>query len=387
MTLTPVCGGLYSWIERKSHKKSYPFFLTLILVLVSLFLGFPRYDLLDTEPVPSEWQVTMLKANDLTNSLTRISPDNFLSKKVFRLTVPVFIRLLHLNRTEVLAIQAVLGFLLIFFAYKLAFRILQDSPSATMVAAGIVFIYAGKACFIDIATHFDGWAYFFLLMALYPRNPFLIFIFATLAAWVDERGALALMFPILFHQMEAAKAEDFSWRRLIRPTTRGVAVAAAVAAYLALRLYLTHAFNMHTPSNGADLSALKENALHTTLWFGTFTFLEGFWLLVPIVILLSIQKKQVAVATLLIGFICIYCMATFFVFDLTRSGSYLFSAIFVLLIYLRESADPSFIRTMTSICFFFCFIFPSMNYIAFQDFLFHIDKPFFEVLAALLRKH
>ncbi|HZE83844.1 MAG TPA: hypothetical protein VE035_06005, partial [Puia sp.] len=313
---------------------------------------------------------------------------SFMAKKVFRLTVPVFIRIFHLNREGVIALQAVLGFLLIFFSYKLANRILKDAPSATMIAAGIAFIYAGRGCFTDITyTHFDGWAYFFILMTLYSRNFLAVFLFATMSAWVDERGTLALVFPILFHQMEAAKDKNFSLPSLIRPAKLSMALLLSVAGYIALRLYLTHTYNMHTPSDDANFSDLKQNFIHTSFGFGAFTFLEGFWLLFPIVLLTGIRNKHYMAMTMITGLILIFSLAVFCVNDLTRSGSYLFSIIFVFLAYLRQFTETSYFRSIAAVCLFFCFIFPPINYVAFGDFLYRVEKPFLWILIAILQQH
>src|SRR6186713_3449619 len=106
MPAQPVIYSFFSWIERRSTHKNYPLYLTLILVGSSLFLAFPRYDLYRNT---TAWDVTMLKSKDLTNNLQHIPPASYLAKKVFRLTVPVIIRIFHLNRIAVLVIQFILG--------------------------------------------------------------------------------------------------------------------------------------------------------------------------------------------------------------------------------------------------------------------------------------
>ena len=386
MTLSSFPDRFYTWIEYRSGKKGYAFYLTLTLISISLFLAFPRYDQYNYNH--QAWDVTMLKAKDLTNNLTSIPPESFMAKKVFRLTVPLFIRVFHLNRQSVIAIQALLGFFLIFFSYKLANRILGDAPSASITTAGIVFIYAGRACFSDITyTLFDGWAYFFILMTLYSRNPFAIFAFASLAAWVDERGVLALFLPILYHQIDATKDKNFTWRSLLRPTPASLSVWLALAGYLTLRLYLTHAYLMHTPDKDANFYVLKQNFIHTSFGFGIFTFLEGFWLLVPVAVLLALKNRHYLALTLTVGLMSLFSLTVLCVYDLTRSGSYLFALIFVLLIYIRKLTDISFIRPLLAVCLFFCLIFPPINYIAFNDFLYQVEKPFLWILVSILQRH
>ncbi len=201
-------GNFFLWIERKSARKYYPICLTLFLIAISLFFAFPRYDLYPN--TASNWDVALFKAKDLTNNLTFISPDSYLAKKVFRLAPELFIRFLHLNRPGILIFQAILGFFFILFSYKLAKRITNDVVSATLFAAGIVFLYCGRTCFTEVTySWFDGWAYLFLLLAIYYRNFFAVFLFASLAAWTDERAFIALPIVILFHQVVTNKTNKF----------------------------------------------------------------------------------------------------------------------------------------------------------------------------------
>src|SRR5258707_6893965 len=122
MTTLSVCANLFAWVEKKTFSRRYPYYLTLALVCTSLLLAFPRYD---RHWNSVSWDTTFLKSRDLTNNLQQIPSDSYLAKKVFRLTVPVIISVFHLNRAAVLAIQFMIGILLMFFSYQLANRILQ----------------------------------------------------------------------------------------------------------------------------------------------------------------------------------------------------------------------------------------------------------------------
>ncbi len=381
MTLNQKMDSFFLWIENKSAKKNYPIYLTIILICISLFFAFPRYDLYNAA---ESWNVTMLKAKDLTNNLSHIPPESFMAKKVFRLTVPFIIKIFHLNRVGVLVVQFFIGFLFILFSYKITLRLLKDAVSATFFAAGIIFIYAGRTCFTEITyTFFDGWAYFFILMAMYNRNVIAVFLFATLAAWIDERGLIALPIIILFHQISNAKPE-FGFKSLLALNKSSLAAIAAITGYAALRLYLSFKYNMHTPNEDANFNDFKRNIIHTSFGFGAYTFLEGFWFLVSIFALLSFYRKHYFLQILIAGQILASSIVAFFVTDITRSGSYLALLLFPLLAYLSQFINIRPFRYILAVCMFFCFVFPPMNYVAFGDFLFRIEKPFLWVLSSLL---
>jgi hypothetical protein len=382
--LTLPIENWYAWIEKKSSNRYYPIYLAIILMLISLFLAFPRFDLYR---LVVAWDVTYLKADDLTNNLSHIAPDSFMAKKVFRLTVPVIMKTFHLNREMVIAIQFILGFLFLLVSYKLARRILKDPVSATFVAGGITFLYCGRACFTDISyTWFDGWAYFFLLLSIYYRNIFLVFLFATMAAWVDERAFMSLPIAIIFHQVSSVP-EPFRFRfiDLIRLNKSSIAVVVAILGYLGLRYFLSTTYNMHTPSADADFHLLGLNFTHTTFGFGAYTFLEGFWILFPVVLYAIYKNRNYLLLLVMLAQIGILSFAAFSVTDITRSGSYLFGFIFIFLLYLSRFFDLKHFRLLLLAAFFFCFIFPPINYVAFGDFDFRIEKPFAWVIYNMFR--
>ena len=255
MSTLTVFANLSSWVEKKAVSRRYPIYLTIVLVCCSLFLAFPRYDRHWND---ISWETTFLKSKNLTNNLQQLPPDSYLAKKVFRLTVPVIIRIFHLNRAAVLVTQFLLGVLLLYFSFQLANRILRDPVSATWFTGGIAFLYCGRTCFTEITyTWFDGWAYFFLVMSCYFRRFSLVFLFATLAAWTDERALIVLPIAALFHQIENAGAERLRFRRLLTLNLSSVAIFTALAIYAIIRVYLSYRYNMHTPNAGADFGNIN----------------------------------------------------------------------------------------------------------------------------------
>ena len=135
----------YDWIEKKSIKKYYCFYLAFILMLCSLTLAMPNFSTFN--PNSDTWDAIILKSKDLTNSLNLYEPSSGIAKKVFRLLVPIIIRITHLNPLGIVILQYIIGYLLILYCYKLSLKILNDAVSSTFIASGIVFLYFGRACF------------------------------------------------------------------------------------------------------------------------------------------------------------------------------------------------------------------------------------------------
>lgn len=349
--------AIYNWIDKKSNIKYYPYYLALFLMLCSLVFTMPR--LLSFNQNYDSWETVILKANDLTNSLTHIDPKSWLAKKVFRLTVPIIMRITQLQPLGIIILQYLLNYLLIVFCYKLSLTILKDPISSTFIAAGIIFIYFGRAGFYDLQfTWFDGFAFFCLIMALYCKNIFAVFLFSLSAAWTDERAFIALTIVLLFHQLKESSISKLNFNMIVKMNRNSIAVLFAMVSYFAIRSYFTLQFNMRTPTTGANLSMLKETLPFMTM--GLWTFLEGFWLLFLFTIIQAIKNKNYIFSILILMLIFVFTIISGCVADITRSGSYIVPIIFVLLIYLYNFLNKKELRLLLFICFIIAFLFPAV---------------------------
>src|SRR4051812_373144 len=116
-------------IENSSSSRFYPLRLSLLLMFLSLLFATPKFTAFN--PSSYAWQTVALKSSDLTNQLNHIDPHSWLSKKVFRLTVPINMRISHLPPLGILILQYLLGIGLLVLCYKLSIRILNDAVNAT----------------------------------------------------------------------------------------------------------------------------------------------------------------------------------------------------------------------------------------------------------------
>ena len=98
MTDIPYIDNFFNWIERKAQSR----FFIYILIVVILFLTCP-YKMPGT--FSKTWDTVVLKSQDLTNSLTDLDPKGNAAKKVFRLTVPVLMRVFNVSPLGIEIIQ------------------------------------------------------------------------------------------------------------------------------------------------------------------------------------------------------------------------------------------------------------------------------------------
>ena len=344
MKQLPYIESLFFWIEKKSEKWYYVYVLSLFSILATCQLN-SIYEF-KTRSVIIKWNVLLLKSQDLTNSLDFLDPARNEAKLVFRLFIPVLIRLFHLNYIKLHIIQYIVGYLLIIASFKLADKLLKDKVSASFITIGLVCTYFGKTSFYDMATYwFDGFAYFFIILGMLVSSPFLIFLFCTCAAWVDERAFMALSIVLVFQQLILIKSKNkIQFKDLIVLNSRSIAVLIAILTYVVFRLYLQTYYSMHTPlSEGlVSFNTFEKNIPFFPM--GLLSFLEGFWLLYFIFSLITIKNREYLLFTLISLIVIVFSTSAGMVFDVTRSGSYLMPLIFVIIIVLTNNFHKLFIR-------------------------------------------
>lgn len=351
-----IINPIFNWIEDKAQIKYYAFYLALFLMLCSWFFAAPRFLVLDSSQVA--WQTIILKSNDLTNTLDHLPAGGNNAKKVFRLSVPVIMRLARLSPLAVIFIQTFIGYLLYILCFKLTFRILKDNVSATLLTAGIAFLYFGRVAYFDINyTWFDTFAYFFLILALYSKNNFVIFLWSSLAAWTDERAFMALSIVFIFHHLKDKGKQKLNFKYLLKFNKASIAVLVAMILYLSLRLFLTYKFDMRTPTAGANLFILKKTLQFLPI--GIWTFFEGFWLIYLLSVLQSIRSKNYLMSTLFILPLILFTSVSGCVTDITRSGSYLVPMLIPLIFYLRDLVSRNDLRLLLLFCSIISFLYPA----------------------------
>ncbi len=161
-----------------------------------------------------------------------------------------------------------------------------------------------------------------------------------------------------------------------------IAVLAAVVLTMATRMLLTKYADMTTPLDNVSLNTVKDNMFVSG--FGVFTFLEGFWVLLPVMIVLSVKHKNYLLLVLVLGQIALSSAGALFVYDVTRSGAYMFPVLFIILVYIARFIPALAIRYLLLVSAFFCLIFPPINFISHWSLVHSIEKPMVYVVFKLL---
>lgn len=358
MQLNNYPENVTQWLEKISSGRYFAHGLSLMLLLMSWFFVSPVAFKFFTHPLPYAWDTILLKASDLTNNLEHIAPSSWRAKKVFRITIPVLIRLTKFSPAFVVLMQIICGYAIYFFSYRLVHRITGDAIQAVWATCAMAFLYFGRAAWFEFeATWFDGFSYFFLLMAMYQGSVWGIFLFSTMAAWNDERAFMALSLVFLFHFVSTKGEEKTSLKNLFSLNKQTLAAAAAIVAYLLTRLFLTVFYHMHTPKDGANMGVL----VHQTpnfLPLGAFTFMEGFWLLAMYALLWVFFKRDYLLFFLLLAPILILGVVAGCVTDITRSGSFMVPIVFVLIRYPGIFINRMQMRSLLFSCFAITLLFP-----------------------------
>ncbi len=346
-------------IEKKSHEKYYIYKLALLLVLTSCFFSNPQILLFFFEnKLPSAWETILLKSKDLTNNLSHIDPNTWQAKKVFRLTIPIIIKLFHLPPYAIIILQIIIGYLTYVFTYKLAIRIFKDSVHATLFTSTFAFLYCGRASFFEYYyTWFDGFSFFFLLMTMYYRKIYGIFIFSMLAAWNDERAFIALSLVLLFHFFENKDSAKIVYEELFSINKKVTTILISMILYLITRLILTNHFGMHTPSDGANYTVFTDRT-YNYIPIGLTTFFEGFTILIILFFYFIIKNKDYLRALLTSLPLLIIIAVSYFVTDVTRSGAFAFPIAFITSKYMIEKINKQVMTQILMICLVITFLIP-----------------------------
>jgi hypothetical protein len=368
MKIESFINTFFLWIETKTKEKFFLAKLIFFLVFLSLFFATPKFFFYMQQPhnVLHVWSAYQFKADHLTSSLTQYQAVSHEAKLVFRLTIPILIKLFGLNFITAYLLKFVLGVLSIILFFKITNKLLNDKVSATLLSAGLVFIYYGRSGFIVYPT-FDEIAYFFILLALYVRNPWLIFLCCSIAAWTDERSFLVLPIVIIFYQIYESKLVEgnnnsLSYKNIYRLNRYSLAAFAAIVFYVALRLFLSFQYNMHTPSGGADFSVFVKNFIF--LGFGIWSFYEGFWLLLFLALVIMIKNKNYLLSVAILAQLLVSIVVACCVDDITRSGACLGPLVFAFILIIKPHVSRDGMRNILLVCCFVSFVFPAYYIVA-----------------------
>jgi len=347
--------ALYDRIHALAERIVSGRFATVRIALWALALGlvfttFPNYPKLlwdkEFEKTRCCWNAVLEKRDNLFLDLNKVYwAGSHNSSATFRLTVPLIAKLLGLGKLGVFVFQSVCGVLLLWVVARIVLKITSDLVASLFVTCGVASTWAGTTSFIELRGLFDGEALLFLSCAVLFEGPWLVGLFVFLGAWTDERALTASCLVYLYHVYRRQR-QGSNWRASYCGATP-IAVVGAWVGYLVLRFAMARYYHMTTNTVTVGLRFVFINA--NNLPIGSWTALEGGWLLAFAAMVILAQKRRIVFLILYILAISIVLIVSMSVFDITRSMAYALPAVFIAIEVLREFESGPDLRALCAV--------------------------------------
>lgn len=290
-------------------------------------------------------------------------PKSHFSKRTFRLFMPVLARLFGINEPCLLFVQYAFGILFFFVLAKLSFLYTEDKAITFLFVVGFCGIYVGKSFFLDYWAFFDGTAFFFLLLALYFKNPVLLFLCLFAAYWTDERAIVASWGVFVFH-LSVSPLLETQEKPFSIVNVQTLSWISSLFLYSVLRLFLAYSFCLKIGIDGIGLIWAVQH-YYKFIPLALFMFLESYWVWIALGICYLVSQRNRKL--LLICFLlCIGLVAQIVVAlsvgDMVRSGAYLLVpciTCFILVALLAPNKKK--IKEIAIIVFFLAFLIPTVS--------------------------
>ncbi|MCF2446130.1 hypothetical protein L0657_19390 [Dyadobacter sp. CY345] len=347
--------------------------LVIFSVFISLFLAFPPYSLLvDHLSVHGmkldAWVFVQNQSQDLFHPKD-MDFDVRRENMIFRWVLPALSLITGHNIVLIVLLQSFLGVLFIHKVGQWVYLISKDKITTSLFVVAIANIFVCVWTFADIYGYGDGFAYFFLLIALFSRHALIAFFALQIAFFTDERAVIAGGYLLLFHIVKNAfEKNEFDFSAIIKNAFSGknLTVWVAWAVYFAIRFYVqkkyfpNHSYStLGTPVLFADA---HRHGLGSSLW----TAFEGMWILMGAAILsLSLQRHYLLILTLTFGFV-ILVASGIYVHDIDRALSYGFPFLLISIYILFQTASMRSIRVILFFTAIVCVSHPMIYYMGYN---------------------
>ncbi|WP_435353330.1 hypothetical protein [Emticicia sp. SJ17W-69] len=304
------------------------------------------------------YNVTKDRSQNLTEH--RVYEEPASNNRVFRLTLPVLVKIFHIRHVSVFVygLQLILGILLYFLLTRFLFQILNDKLATMLAVIALACIYFGTSFFVEYAGYGDFYTFFFLFLSIYFRNPLLVFGAMFTATWCDERAVVAgsLVFAYWWIAEKIKEDKPISFV----PNKQMLAIIAAEIGYISLRYYLMTYQGMEGTYKKGEFTEQLFASL-PSFGFKFIWILEGFWLIMLLAFLILYIKKDYLKLLIVFGGTIAMIVSGFTTFDSTRSGSFVFPMIFLGLIAVKTKLNEKEIRVLLLLVALLCFLHPLAN--------------------------
>lgn len=291
------------------------------------------------------WSVMLMQAKDLTNNeFLQNIPYGY--NRALRLTVPVIIKIFSItSQKQLYIIQLLVSFVFQLLLVKLVYRINKGHIINTILfCLACTYCYFSNTATGDLFGHADTFGFFFILLAIYTNNPFVVFVSMLAAIFTNERTLIIAVPPVWFWWIlsESPKKKMMIFG----------AMPLAVLGYFVGKYYMLSFpnFKMSLPN---DFSLLYLISQHSFFSMYVFSF-KGLWVFV---FYLVYQFKKLPLYLLLSLF---FSTAAFVVADQTRGISFLFPLFILVLSQLNKVETTETIKKLSIYCLIASIVIPNI---------------------------
>jgi len=321
-------------------------YLVFLAVCLSFFFSFPRLDWSFIQE--GHWDIILKQAHGKfldPSVFADVPSDQHASKRFYRLTLPLLVRIFHLNITSMLLLQFVLTVLNYYLLARFIFKTTANKFITAYLLLASALVFSFRLGFNEMWGHFDILPLVLITISLSFRNSFTVFLSVFFACWSDERAILASLVTALFWYQQDEKISS-------RPL---LAAIGALGLYVVLRLTIRSVTGYETPMQSSGVG--PECLIYTLPIFipNLLQSLEGFWILVLLYLYtLTLQNKKI----LLYGTLALLLATlagSLMVYDIFRSLAYLTPFVYLCLPALKAQLNEK-------LCFIIllcCFVYPS----------------------------
>ena len=337
------------------HSFRFPKLSIVFFMLGLIFMfSFPNYNLIVNEGHLNSGRITFINKqinNPLDSSVcAQINPKEHESKRAFRILIPSIAHVLHIDYLGVFILETLLGIVFLYLIFDYFLNITNDYLLSCYLLFGVSSIYLGKSAFLDIGAFYDFFAFFVSLLIIRLSYFLVIFTLCVMGSFIDERFIIAMPLLVLFKTYNSPNMGV-----LLKSASPFVL---AVITVTIIRVYLSHAFGLHVPmGNGSDIgiSAFQKDFQYLPLGF--FSGLEFLWLIIAYALfeLIKSGQKKLAIAYSTATFSII--VASFMVFDITRSITYVYPSFLLAILFLTKTNTLASYVNAIKLCCLGCFLF------------------------------
>jgi hypothetical protein len=271
----------------------------------------------------------------LTHDRPNAGQASHADKMELRVTLPILGWLTHTGTRTVIVWNHIAGFGTLFLLAGLASEALMDSVAGALFVIGLAPTFFGSWFFNDF-TIGDGVAFFFMLLSVTWRSPWLSGLTFLAAAFCDERCVIALplllcYITIRFQGPEGRKRRRYSY----------VAFAAAILAWVIVRWWLGHTFGLSTGTSLMMTRDIVRYQLNESIPAAFLDIFRASWLLVGFALLSLVAERRWLFAGVLTASLGAAILPAFLVWDFQRSVAYSFVVLLISLYFLRGDRTVS----------------------------------------------